>query len=240
MRSRSCIRGSPPESASTSGTSFGAASPHRRGRALGAVRAARASQAHRHRRGARVVYKQGSSPRYHAREVAEQMARRTGRGRSRAARVRRWRRVTAATRAVDPRRPARTSDRARASRVKVVDMAAEFAAGHRSMFSRELLSGAPAVATRREGRPVPQSARIRVLPAVPRVRVRPECDSCAMSLTYHEVGTRLRATTAARHGRCLRRARGAAAPTFVSSARARSASRPSSRLARMAGGAHGR
>ena len=89
-------------------------------------------------------YKQGSSPRYHARDVAEQLAQRHGRdARARAAPAPRWSRCARCeagewTRVVD----ARTSDRPGVPPVTVVDMAAEFADGHRSMFSRPLVDGA--------------------------------------------------------------------------------------------------
>ncbi len=76
--------------------------------------------------------------------------------------------------------------------VEVVDMGAEFADGHRSMFSRPLLAALDGVAERREKAVMFLNRRgfasfllCRECGFVPR------CDSCATSLTFHEVGARL-------------------------------------------------
>ncbi len=138
-------------------------------------------------------YKQSSAPRYHAREVAEQLAARFGatlvlgsaslsmETRERAAGGE-WALVEMPDRVEGRKLPA----------VEVVDMGAEFAAGHRSMFSRPLASalheareaGSKAVLfLNRRG--FASFLLCRECGYVPR------CDSCATSLTFHDVGNRL-------------------------------------------------
>lgn len=138
-------------------------------------------------------YKQGSAPRYHARDVARSLCRATGAvlvlgsatpsletmescSRGGCTSVPMPQRVAGGT--VPP--------------VTVVDMAAEFADGHRSMFSRPLLAGLERVKDRREKAVLLMNRRgsasfvlCRECGFVPR------CSDCSVSLTYHEVGDRL-------------------------------------------------
>ena len=139
-------------------------------------------------------YKQDSAPRYHARDVAVWMARRSG-----AAVVLGsatpslealhacdtqpgWHRVRLAQRA--NRRPM--------PQVSVVDMAAEFSQGARSMFSRALtgqlhreLSAGHKTVLLLNQRGFAKFLLCRDCGFVP------ECPSCASSLTYHEQGNAL-------------------------------------------------
>ena len=138
-------------------------------------------------------YKQGSAPRYHARDVAEEFARRTGavvvlgsaspsmEARERcAAGV--WTRVALPERVTKRPLPP----------VTVVDMAAEFADGHRSMFSRALTEGLHDVAARKEKGVLFLNRRgFASFLLCRECGFVPECESCAVSLTYHEVGSRL-------------------------------------------------
>lgn len=138
-------------------------------------------------------YKQGSAPRYHARDVAEQMVARTGAvlvlgsaspsmEARRACQTGRWTRVVLPERVTARPLPP----------VTVVDMAAEFAAGHRSMFSRPLLSELEEV--RRSGDKAVLFLNRRGFASFLLCRecgYVPQCESCATSLTYHEVGSRL-------------------------------------------------
>lgn len=138
-------------------------------------------------------YKQSSAPRYHARDVAVRIAEEhrcpvvlgsatpsfdtlhrcdTGE----------WHRVEL---------PRRVMGRALPP-ITVVDMAAEFAAGHRSMFSRDLtaaLAGVRAVSRKAvlllNRRGFASFLLCRECGFVP------TCDACSTSLTYHEVGGRL-------------------------------------------------
>ena len=138
-------------------------------------------------------YKQSSAPRYHAREVAEEIARRTGAvlvlgsaSPSMEARYRcdagDWERIVL---------PQRVTGRAMPP-VTVVDMAAEFADGHRSMFSRPLEKALRGVAERGEKAVLFLNRRgFASFLLCRECGFVPECDSCAVSLTYHEVGTRL-------------------------------------------------
>lgn len=138
-------------------------------------------------------YKQGSAPRYHARDVARSLCRATG-----AVLV-----LGSATPSLETmescssggctsiRMPERVAGGAMPP-VTVVDMAAEFADGHRSMFSRPLLAGLERVAERGEKAVLLMNRRgfasfvlCRDCGFVPR------CADCSVSLTYHEVGNRL-------------------------------------------------
>lgn len=138
-------------------------------------------------------YKQGSTPRYHARDVAAHMARIHG-----AALVLgsatpsmeslfnceegRW------TRALMPERVTSRS----LPPVTVIDMGAEFAAGHRSMFSRALTDAL--LRTRDQGSKAVLLLNRRGFASFLLCRecgFVPTCDSCSTSLTYHEVGSRL-------------------------------------------------
>lgn len=140
-------------------------------------------------------YKQDSSPRYHAREVAARLARLRGCALvlgsatpSLESLLRcdlggfggsRW------TRAVMPERPGK----ALLPRVSVVDMTQQFATGRRSLFSAPLMSALEGVAQRREKAVLLLNRRgfanflmCRECGCVP------ECPHCSTALTYHERG----------------------------------------------------
>lgn len=138
-------------------------------------------------------YKQGSSPRYHARDVAARLAAEHGAtlvlGSAspsmeslHSCETGAWTRVALPERVTGRPLPP----------VEVVDMAAEFSAGHRSMFSRPLtaalhevheLGGKAVLFLNRRG--FASFLLCRECGFVP------ACDSCTTSLTYHEVGERL-------------------------------------------------
>lgn len=138
------------------------------------------------------TYKQGGAPRYHAREVAERMC--TQRGAvlvlgsatpsmeaRYAADTGRWRRVLL---------PERVSGAV--PEVRVVDMAAEFAAGHRSMFSRALLEALGEIDARGEKAVLFLNRRgFASFLLCRECGFVPGCDSCSVSLTYHQTGRRL-------------------------------------------------
>ncbi len=139
-------------------------------------------------------YKQGSSPRYHAREVAEAMAEIHGAvlvlgsaspsldSRVRAVSHERWTRVAMPERVTGRPLPA----------VEVVDMGAEFAAGHRSMFSRSLAAGLRRVMEAGEKAVLLLNRRGFAACLLCReCGFVPSCDLCSISLTFHEVGRRL-------------------------------------------------
>ena len=138
-------------------------------------------------------YKQGSSPRYHAREVAARMARAAGcplvlgsatpsaEALERCARGehlgQRW------TRVAMPERPGG----ARLPEVVVADLRREFASGSRSIFSRPLMDALAGVAERREKAVLLHNRRgfasflmCRECGCVP------TCRHCSTALTYHE------------------------------------------------------
>ena len=138
-------------------------------------------------------YKQGSSPRYHAREVAAELAREAGcplvlgsatpsaealarcaagtyGGRS-------WRRVVMTERPAGARLP----------RIVIADLRREFASGSRSIFSRPLLKGLERVVEKREKAVLLHNRR----GFAPFLMCRecgcvPTCDHCSTALTYHE------------------------------------------------------
>ncbi len=136
-------------------------------------------------------YKQDSAPRYHAREVAVWMARRSGAAvvlgsatpaietLHRCATDARWRQVSLPERANGRPLP----------QVRVVDMAAEFSSGSRSMFSaalriglaQELSAGRKAVLLLNQ-RGFAKFLLCRECGFVPK------CPHCDTSLTYHERG----------------------------------------------------
>ncbi len=138
-------------------------------------------------------YKQGSAPRYHARAVAERLCGDRG-----AVLV-----LGTATPSLESLHEAQSGHYARVvldervaggclPPVEVVDMADEFRDGHRSMFSRALQQGLHEVAARGAKAVLLLNRRgsasfvlCRECGFVPR------CDSCSVSLTYHEVGNRL-------------------------------------------------
>ncbi len=138
-------------------------------------------------------YKQGSSPRYHAREVAAAMARRHGcplvlgsatpsaeallRCRLKSYSGVSWTRVEM------PERPAG----ARLPRVVVSDLRRAFAQGERSIFSKPLREGLERVVERREKAVLLHNRR----GFAPFLMCRecgcvPTCRHCSTSLTYHE------------------------------------------------------
>lgn len=138
-------------------------------------------------------YKQGSAPRYHARGVAERLCEMTG--------------ATLVMGSATPSMEALDAcDRGEVTRVPmpervagdvlppvtVVDMAAEFAQGHRSMFSRELLDGLGTVAERGEKAVLLLNRRgFAAFVLCRECGHVPGCPECSVSLTYHEVGNRL-------------------------------------------------
>jgi len=138
-------------------------------------------------------YKQGSAPRYHARDVGAHLAR------ERAAVLvlgsatpsfeslhhcasGAWTRIELPERATGASLP----------EVRVVDMAAEFQAGHRSMFSRPLIE-ALRTCTDEGGKAVLLLNRRGYASFVlcRECGHVPTCDSCSTSLTYHETNRRL-------------------------------------------------
>ncbi len=138
-------------------------------------------------------YKQGGSPRYHARDVAEKLASAHGatlvlgsaspsmESRHRCD-IGRWRRVEMPQRVGGASMP----------KIAVVDMAAEFSAGHRSMFSRPLTEAL--VRVRDAGQKAVLFLNRRGFASFLLCRecgFVPSCDSCTTSLTYHDVGSRL-------------------------------------------------
>ena len=138
-------------------------------------------------------YKQGSSPRYHARDVAVRLA-----GEHGATLV-----LGSATPSLETlekcesgqwtrvKLPERVSGRAMPS-VEIVDMGREFAEGHRSMFSRPLLASLEGVIDRGEKAVLFLNRRgFASFLLCRECGFVPACDSCATSLTFHEVGSRL-------------------------------------------------
>lgn len=138
-------------------------------------------------------YKQGSAPRYHARDVAAHIAKTLGATLvlGSASPSLESRRACAEGRWIRVEMPERVSG-SELPPVTVVDMGAEFAAGHRSMFSRPLIAALEKVATNGEKAVLFLNRRgfasfllCRECGHVP------TCDSCTTSLTFHEVGKRL-------------------------------------------------
>lgn len=138
-------------------------------------------------------YKQESAPRYHARDVAVRLCEEKGAtlvlGSASLSMETRLRGEEGAWRKVEL--PARVSGRALPP-VTVVDLAAVFASGNRSMLSGELCSALGAVRESAEKAVLFLNRRgfasfllCRECGHVP------SCDSCSTSMTYHEVGSRL-------------------------------------------------
>jgi primosomal protein N' (replication factor Y) (superfamily II helicase) len=138
-------------------------------------------------------YKQGSAPRYHARAVARRLALATGAvvvlGSATPSFESRW--DADHGRSLNIALPERVGGGSMPS-VEVVDMAAEFKDGHRSMFSRPLTSALEDIAARRSKAVLFLNRRgfasfllCRECGYVPR------CDNCSVALTYHEVGRKL-------------------------------------------------
>jgi primosomal protein N' (replication factor Y) len=138
-------------------------------------------------------YKQGSAPRYHAREAGERLCAEVGAVlvlgsatpsfESRvAADTRRYRRVLLPDRVGGGAMPA----------VTVVDMANEFADGHRSMFSRPLLAALGKVEARGDKAVLFLNRRGFASFVLCRECGHvPSCTRCSVSLTFHERGSRL-------------------------------------------------
>ena len=138
-------------------------------------------------------YKQGSSPRYHAREVAAEMARRyrcplvLGSATPSAEALDRCRRGTfngvTWTRVEMPERPGH----AVLPEVRIADLRREFSHGSRSMFSIPLMEGLERVVERREKAVLLHNRR----GFAPFLMCRecgcvPTCNHCSTALTYHE------------------------------------------------------
>jgi primosomal protein N' (replication factor Y) len=138
-------------------------------------------------------YKQSSSPRYHARDVAERLCALRG-----ASLV-----LGSATPSMESLYLADTRryERVRLTRrvgggapppVDVVDMTVEFAEGHRSIYSRALQSALGTVAERGEKAVLFLNRRgFASFLLCRECGFVPECTSCSVSLTYHEDAGRL-------------------------------------------------
>jgi len=133
-------------------------------------------------------YKQGQAPRYHAREVAERVCAAHG-----STLV-----LGSATPSLEAKHRAETGAYERVlltrrvgggtpPKVQVVDMAAEFTAGHRSIYSRALQEALSVVAERGEKAVLFLNRRgFASFVLCRECGFVPECDSCSVSLTYHE------------------------------------------------------
>lgn len=146
------------------------------------------------------TYKQSSSPRYHARETAEALAELVGcplvlgsatpsiEALHRTApdappRALPWHRISMPERV--------NADRALPP-VSVVDMTHEFSVGHRSMFSRKLITALEEVVERGEKAVLMLNRRgFANFLLCRECGFVPTCDHCSTSLTYHERGKRL-------------------------------------------------
>ena len=138
-------------------------------------------------------YKQGQSPRYHTRDTAERLCAARG-----ATLV-----LGSATPSLEAqvRADAGTYERVRLTErvgggeppaVRVVDMTAEFADGHRSIYSRALQEALKGVIERREKAVLFLNRRgFASFLLCRECGFVPECDSCSVSLTYHEDTNRL-------------------------------------------------
>jgi len=139
-------------------------------------------------------YKQGQSPRYHAREVAERLCVTRGCALVLGSATPSMEAMTRADsgRYRRLRLPSRVGGGA-VPHVTVVDMTAEFADGHRSIYSRELIEALRQVADLGQKAVLFLNRRgyasfllCRECGFVPR------CEACSVSLTYHETTGRLR------------------------------------------------
>lgn len=138
-------------------------------------------------------YKQSSSPRYHARDVGERLCSLHG-----ATLV-----LGSATPSMESRHAAEEGRYTRVMlpdrvgggtvpSVSVVDMGAEFADGHRSMFSRPLLDGLRSTLSHGEKAVLFLNRRgFASFLLCRECGFVPSCNSCAVSLTYHEQGNTL-------------------------------------------------
>ena len=131
-------------------------------------------------------YKQDSSPRYHARDVAEWMMSRAGGALvlgSATPSIEALYQVNKNPRWTAAALPERANGRPMPA-IEVVDMAAEFASGSRAMFSGRLAQGRKAVLLLNQ-RGFAKFLLCRDCGFVP------ECPHCSTSLTYHEQGAKL-------------------------------------------------
>lgn len=138
-------------------------------------------------------YKQNASPRYNARDVAERLCAERG-----ATLV-----LGSATPSMEARERARTGayghvrlthrvGGARPPEVEIVDMTREFSEGHRSIYSRALQEALTVVADRGEKAVLFLNRRgFASFLLCRECGFVPECESCSVSLTYHEEGARL-------------------------------------------------
>ncbi|TLM72290.1 MAG: primosomal protein N', partial [Actinobacteria bacterium] len=138
-------------------------------------------------------YKQGSAPRYDARDVAARLCDLRGAVLVLGSATPRLESLAACERGACVRvpMPERVPGRELPA-VTVVDMGVEFAAGNRSMFSRELARGLDAVAE--AGRKAVLLLNRRGFASFLLCRecgFVPGCEDCSTSLTFHEVGARL-------------------------------------------------
>jgi primosomal protein N' (replication factor Y) len=138
-------------------------------------------------------YKQGSAPRYHARDVARRLCASTGAVLVLGSATPSLESIDAAGRgeARLVALPERVAGGALPP-VTVVDMAAEFSSGHRSMFSRPLLAGLERVRDAGEKAVLLMNRRGFASFVLCRdCGFVPNCAECSVSMTYHEVGGRL-------------------------------------------------
>lgn len=138
-------------------------------------------------------YKQGQSPRYHAREVAERLCASAG-----ASLV-----LGSATPSLEALHRAETGRYGHARltqrvgggtppRIEIVDMAGEFSSGNRSIYSAALVNALHEVASRREKAVLFLNRRgFASFVLCRECGFVPECDSCSVSLTYHDDTGRL-------------------------------------------------
>ena len=138
-------------------------------------------------------YKQGSSPRYHARDVAQQLARIRGSalvlGSATPSMESRYMAHTKSWTALSL--PVRVGDAVMPD-IDVVDLTAEFTAGNRSVFSSALAEGLDAV--RASGTRAVLFLNRRGFASFLLCRecgFVPQCPSCSVSLTYHDRADRL-------------------------------------------------
>ncbi len=138
-------------------------------------------------------YKQGSAPRYHARDVARRLCEATGAVLVLGSATPSLESIDACERGTSTlvRLPERATG-GTLPPVTVVDMATEFADGHRSMFSRPLLAGLERVRSAGEKAVLLMNRRGFATFVLCRdCGFVPECGECSVSLTYHEAGGRL-------------------------------------------------
>ena len=138
-------------------------------------------------------YKQGQSPRYHARDVAVRLCSARGAALVLGSATPSMESLHHADEGIYRRvRLSRRVGGGTPSSVEVVDMTAEFADGHRSMYSRPLARALAEVAERREKAVLFLNRRgFASFLLCRECGFVPGCDSCSVSLTYHERSGRL-------------------------------------------------